>query len=111
VYVVWPRPPEMLRSRIIGYIWDTLAPAGTVIPSASTRTVTYVVLRSGPELLGKWLTERRDVREDYRRIHGAEPEPPGAVALAVDSNDTGSVAESYVGELRFVATRESHRAF
>ena len=109
VYVIWPRPPEMLRSQIIGYIWDSTAPAEMIIPSESTRTVTYVVLRSGPELLGRWLTERRDVREDYRRIHRAEPESPGAVALAIDSNDTGSVAESYVGELRFVGSGQTSR--
>jgi hypothetical protein len=71
--------------------------------SESTRTVTYVVLRSGPASVGQWLMERRDVRQDYRQIYGGEPEPPGAVALAVDSNDTHSAAESYVGALRFVA--------
>ena len=103
VYVVWPRPPELLRSQIIGYIWDTTAPVGTVAPSASTGTVTYVVLRSGPAVLGQWVAERRDVREDYRQIYRAEPEGPGAVALAIDSNDTRSVAQSCVGALRFAS--------
>jgi hypothetical protein len=112
VYVVWPRPPELLRSRVIGYVWDTTAPAGTVTPSKSSRTVTYVVLRSGPAELDRWLTERVDVREDYRRIYGGEPDAPGAVALAVDSNDTGSTADSYVGPLRFVtATAAIGRSF
>lgn len=27
IYVIWPRVPEALRSRIIGYVWDTMAPA------------------------------------------------------------------------------------
>ena len=40
--------------------------------------------------------------DDYRRLYGEEPPAPGAVALAIDSNDTHSVAESYIGPIRFV---------
>src|SRR5581483_2101851 len=47
LYVTWPRPPALLRSRIIGYAWDTSAPAGSRFPSQKTGTVTYVILRSG----------------------------------------------------------------
>ena len=33
VYVAFPRFPTALRSRIIGYVWDTQAPVGTVVKS------------------------------------------------------------------------------
>src|SRR5439155_8918950 len=36
LYVVWPRFPQEFRSRIIGYIWDTRAPAGLVVKSEKT---------------------------------------------------------------------------
>ena len=29
IFVVWPRFPAMLRSQLIGYIWDPLLPAGS----------------------------------------------------------------------------------
>jgi hypothetical protein len=101
VFVVWPRFPEALRSRIIGYIWDTTAPAGTIVRSEKTSTVTYVVVRSGPADLGKWFTDRRNVREDYRKIYGEEPEPPSAVSLSVDANDTHTSAEWFAGAILF----------
>jgi hypothetical protein len=101
VYVVWPRFPEAVRSRIIGYVWDTTQPAGTICKSEKTGTVTYVVIRSGPADLGKWLTEQRNVAADYTRIYGAEPEAPAAVSLAIDSNDTDSTAESFIGGVVF----------
>jgi hypothetical protein len=101
IYVVWPRFPEALRSRIIGYVWDTTAPVGTTCKSEKTGTVTYVVVRSGPADLGKWITERRNVREDYRRIFGEEPAAPGAVSISIDTNDTNSTAESYMGPIAF----------
>jgi hypothetical protein len=101
VFVVWPRFPEAVRSRIIGYVWDTTAPAGTICKSEKTGTVTYVVVRSGTADLGKWFTERRNVAEDFRRIYGEEPEAPAAVSVAIDSNDTSSTSESSIGALLF----------
>jgi hypothetical protein len=101
VFVVWPRFPEAVRSQIIGYVWDTTQPTGAICKSEKTGTVTYVVVRSGPAELGKWLTERRNVAEDFKRIYGTEPDAPSALSIAIDSNDTKSSAESFVGALLF----------
>lgn len=101
VYVTWPRMPEALRSRIIGYIWDTSAPVGSIIKSEKTGTVRYVVVQSGPGKLGQWITERRHVVEDYRKIYGEEPENPGALSITIDSDDTSSSAEAFVGTILF----------
>ena len=101
LYVVWPRFPEAVRSQIIGYIWDTTAPAGSIVKSEKTSTVTYVVMRSGPADLGKWITERRNVVEDYKKIYGGQPDGPGFVSIAIDSDDTTSFAESIFGSILF----------
>src|SRR6266446_6612846 len=104
VYVTFPRFPAKLRSRIIGYVWDTTAPAGTIVASPSSGLVTYVVVRSGAEEIGRWVTETRNVYDDYKRIYGVEPrEDVGAVSVAIDSDDTRSRAESFVGEIFFRA--------
>jgi hypothetical protein len=64
--------------------------------------VTYVVVRSGAAELGRWLTETRNVYDDFKRIYGEAPtEPVGAVSVAIDSNDTRSSAESYIGTILF----------
>jgi len=102
VYVAFPRFPTAARSRIIGYVWDTTAPVGTIAKSESSALVTYVVVRSGTAELGRWLTETRNVYEDFKRIYGEAPtEPIGAISVAIDSNDTRSNAESYVGAISF----------
>ena len=101
VYAAWPRFPEAVRSRIIGYVWDTTQPVGTICKSEKTGTVTYVVLRSGPADVGKWVTEQRNLREDFKKIYGEEPENPDAVSISIDSNDTNSYSESFVGSIVF----------
>src|SRR5262249_3382770 len=101
VFVVWPRWPAAFRSRLIGYIWDASLPTGSVHASQKTGTVTFIVVRSGKADLGKWTTERRNVREDYRMVYGEEPEDPAVIALSIDTNDTRSWSESFLGPIRF----------
>jgi DUF3047 family protein len=103
IYVAWPRFPQALRSQVIGYIWDTTAPAGSTFKSQKTGTVTYVVVRSGVADLGKWLTERRDVRADFKRIYGEDPEDPSGISIGIDSDDVKSTAEAFFGRIVFRA--------
>jgi Protein of unknown function (DUF3047) len=101
IFVVWPRFPKEVRSRVIGYVWDTTAPVGTICKSEKAGTVTYVVVRSGSADLGTWFTERRNVVADFKNIYGEDPDPPGVVSVAIDSNDTNSTSESFVGTIQF----------
>jgi hypothetical protein len=101
LFVIWPRRPAIIRSRLIGYVWDPALPVGTIQKSQKTGTVTFLIVRSTASQLGQWLTERRNVIEDYRAIYGEEPEGPGAVALSIDTNDTKSTSEGLVGALLF----------
>jgi hypothetical protein len=101
IYVAWPRFPQAVRSQIIGYIWDTTAPVGSIFKSEKTGTVTYMVLQSGSANLGQWITERRNVVEDFKKIYGEAPDDPGAVSISIDSNDTSSSAEAFVGPILF----------
>ena len=103
IYVIWPRFPAMVRSRLIGYVWDAAAPVQTEEKSRKTGSVHFFVLRSGPGELGRWLTERRNVLEDYRRVFGEDPEDPRALALSIDTNDTHSEAEALIGRIAFLS--------
>src|SRR6266540_674745 len=103
LYIVLPRFPALLRSRIIGYVWDAATPVTTIVKSQKTGTVTFVVMRSGSGDLGKWLTEHRNVAEDYVKIFGEFPDDPRAITISIDSNDTHSIAESFMGPIVFRA--------
>jgi hypothetical protein len=54
-----------------------------------------------PAQLNQWLSERRNVYEDYRRVFGEDPEDPPAIALSIDTNDTRSTAEALIGRIEF----------
>ena len=99
LFVIWPRFPAIIRSRLIGYVWDATLPVGTVVPSRKTSTVSFIVVRRGAAGLGRWLDERRHVADDHWRVFGeAAPSLP-AVALSIDTNDTRSPAEAMFGRI------------
>ena len=85
----------------IQYIWENQLPPETVLENARTSRSKMLVVESGPERLGRWLTFKRDVRADYQRLFG---EPPGSiifVGIMTDSNATGTQASAYYGDIRF----------
>ena len=102
VLVAWPRPPAILRTRLIGYVWDGVIPAGTMERSRKSGQVMFFVVRSGAAELGRFITDRRNVYDDYVRAFGEPPPNPGAVAISIDTNDTSSAAEALIGRIAFV---------
>lgn len=102
VYVIFPRWPfPRINSDVIGYIWDSRAPAGLRVASPQATNVKLVVLQSGSLRLGQWVREERNVYQDYVELFGKEPPRVGQIAIMIDSNDTRSQAEAFVDDLAF----------
>lgn len=102
VYVIFPRWPfPRINSDVLGYIWDTRAPAGLQLTSPQSGNVKLTVLESGTERIGQWVLEQRNVYQDYVDLFGKEPPQVGKVAIMIDSNDTRSQAEAFFGDLVF----------
>lgn len=101
LYVVFPRFPAMVRSRIVGYVWDSSAPAGSTLVSAATPLARIVVLQSGSVRTGRWVQETRNLLEDYRRLFQEDPPPVGRITLLINSQHTRSRAVAWFGPIRF----------
>ncbi len=101
IYVVFPRFPSMLNSRLIAYIWDSSVPKEKILRSRKQLMVHYIVVRSGKKDLKKWITERRNVLEDYRKIFSSSPPKIGGISIMIDSDDTNSTAESFIKKITF----------
>lgn len=91
------------KTRAIVYIWDTTAPQGMIGDAAAPffMKIKAVVVRSGQSELGKWLSESRNVYEDYKKIFGEEPPHVQGVRLQINSQHTGTSAESFFADVMF----------
>ena len=83
----------------LNYIWESRAPVGTAVPNPYTEQVHMIVVESGPTKLNTWLTEERNVYEDYKRAFGEEPPMISGIAIMTDTDNTGESAEAYYGDI------------
>ena len=91
--------------RAISYIWGSNSPAGTMIPNAYTDKVMMFVVESGAGKLQQWITERRNVFEDYQKAFGDEPAMISGVAIMTDTDNTGESAVAWYGDIVFRSER------
>lgn len=86
------------NARVLVYAWGDQVPPGTRKPNPydPQRGVIYILRPAGT---GE-ARESRDLLADYRAAFGEEPGKLVAVAVAADSDDTGSALDSELSDLR-----------
>ena len=93
---------ENLPTATLCYVWDTALPVGTLLPNAYTPRVRYVVLDSGGQNLGRWVTHQRDLGADFLKSFGNETDtvpPLLAIAVGADADNTGGSSLGYLGDI------------
>jgi len=89
--------------RILTYIWDSTAPKG-MVQSASNIPLVHIyafVCQSGQSEANKWILESRNIAADYQRAYGKPAPRVKGVRLQINSQHTGTTAESYFGTVAF----------
>jgi hypothetical protein len=99
VYVIFPHW-FFPKTRTISYVWANKLAKGATVPSPYTGNALIVAVQSGAGKAGEWLTERRNVLEDYRKLFGEEPPVVGAIAIMTDTDNTGASAEAWYDDLQ-----------
>jgi hypothetical protein len=92
--------------RVISYIWDSTAPKGTARNAGFIPLVHVyaVVCQSGAADLNRWISESHNVAADYERAYGKPAPRVKGLRIQINSQHTGTTAESYFGEVAFRST-------
>jgi len=99
VYVVFPHW-FFPKTKSINYIWANKLPKGEHVPNPFTGNAIMVAVESGRRNVGRWISERRNVYEDYRMLFGEEPPLVGAIAIMTDTDNTGGSATAWYDDIR-----------
>jgi len=89
--------------RVLTYVWDTTAPKGSA-QSASSIPLVHIfatVCESGFAAANRWIEEKRNVAADYEKAFGRTAPRVKGLRLQINSQHTGTVAESYFGDVAF----------
>ena len=93
------------KTKAIVYLWDTTAPQGLIAAASAPppMRIKVVVVRSGPSQAGKWITETRNVYQDYRKLYGGGDKAPvvSGMRIQINSQHTKTSAESCFADLVF----------
>lgn len=81
------------------YAWDGEAMPEQVIAYPRSGRIQYLVVESGAQRAGRWLGYRRNVRDDYRRVFGAEPGRIRQVGVLCDSDDLALDLQAWFGDI------------
>ena len=101
VYVVISGGIFFWKTRALNYVWSNNQPVGSSWPNAYTSNAVMLAVESGRKNLGMWLYNKRNVREDLRKLFGKKIRYIDAVAIMTDTDNAGGKAESYYGDIYF----------
>ena len=86
-------------SAAITYVWANKIPVGTIVANPYTDDVQMIAVESGTAKAGTWVSEERNVYQDYIKSFGKKPPMISGIAIMTDSDNTGEKAVSYYGDI------------
>lgn len=101
VYVVFPHWIKPL-TKTINYIWANRLPQGEAVPNSYYARAMMVAVESGAEKAGVWISEERNIVEDFRRLFGEDPPSVGAIAIMSDTDNTKGKVRAWYDDLIFL---------
>lgn len=89
--------------KIVSYVWDSTAPKGLAQSTGFIPLlhVFAVVCESGAGDANRWISETQNFAADYRRAYGKPAPHVKGLRIQINSQHTGTSAESYFGEVAF----------
>jgi len=87
----------------VNYVWSSNQKKETAWTNAWSGKSKMVAIRSGNTQTRQWLNEKRNIREDFKRLFGRDVETITAVAIMSDSDNYHESATSYFGNIFFSA--------
>lgn len=93
------KPPDA----VLSYVWVSQTPSAPVFTNPYTNRVKMVAVQSGSRHVGKWMKEKRNILEDFKKAFGKIPHKIKGIALMTDTDNTGESATAFYGDIVFTS--------
>ncbi|MCB1815010.1 MAG: DUF3047 domain-containing protein, partial [Candidatus Competibacteraceae bacterium] len=103
VYLVVSGGALFWKTRSLVYVWSSNQPVNSAWENPFTGNARHIAVRSGAAEVGQWLSEKRNIREDFKRVFGEDIESIDAVAIMTDTDNSGQSATAWYGDIYFSA--------
>jgi len=104
IYVVKKGGLLFWQTRAINYVWSHQQPKGAVWnnPFAGEKAK-MLAQRDAADPDQTWYTEKRNILEDFKNIHGIDIDEIDGIAVMTDSDNSGLMAKAWYGDIYFSA--------
>ncbi len=82
----------------IEYIWATRLPRGHIFDHPGEKNCKVFVLESGEGKAGKWVSEERNIRKDFKNAFGIEPPGVLAIGIQTDTDHSNEMVTTYYSD-------------
>ena len=103
VYVVVSGGLQFWKTRSLVYVWSSNQPLNSAWGNPFTANARHIAVRSGAAEVGQWLSEKRNIQEDFKRVFGDDIAAIDAVAIMTDTDNSGQSATAWYGDIFFSA--------
>lgn len=104
LYVIKSGGALIWNAKSLNYVWSGSQSKDTVWPNAfSPRNSKMIAARGAEDSTGVWRHEKRNVREDYKRIFGKDVKSINAIAIMTDTDNSGLRASASYGDIYFTS--------
>jgi hypothetical protein len=104
VYVVVSGGLIFWNTKAINYIWANTSPKDKTWPNPfAGEHAMMVAVRSSTDKTRTWYTEKRNVRDDFKKLTGEDIQTIDAVAIMTDTDNAKGKAKAYYGDIYFTA--------
>ncbi len=104
LYVIASGGLAFWNTRAVNYVWARQSHKGEAWPNAfAGDRAMMLALRSGDDGTASWYSEKRNVREDFKALHGSDIRYIDAVALMTDTDNGAGRVTAYYGDIFFTA--------
>jgi len=100
LYLDWMHGHPM-GGRFTEYLWSSHLKPGEIIDDPGKPWQKLMVVEGGEAKLKRWLTYRKNLYEDFKKLYGEEPRRLVFVGILNDTDQTGQEAVSYIADLAF----------
>lgn len=104
LYVVKSGGALIWKTKALNYVWSGSQMRESSWPNAfKPKNAIMLAARGMDDSTGVWVTEKRNVREDFKEIFGKDIKSIDAIAIMTDTDNSGLSASASYGDIYFTA--------
>jgi hypothetical protein len=105
VFIVVNTGPFPWQKLVLNYTWGTTSNKGDHWASPYTDKAHDVIIDDASSPTGEWITNQRNVREDFKKYFGRDIRKAHAVAVMTDGDNTGQSPVAGYRRVIFIAEK------